>query len=551
MALMQALLKIKAITEGDGAIASMARGLGGLKGAADKAQGGLKGLLSSAGGLSGALGSLVPLVSGAGLAAMAKSAIDAADDMNDLSQKTGVSVEQLSRFQQAANASGTSIEGVGAAMIKLNRQLGSGQGTAAEALRGLGLSATDAAGKLKSTDQVMLEVADKFAKMPDGAQKTAAAMALFGKSGADMIPLLNGGRAAVEELSATMTTKFAKSADNLNDKMTTLQGKLLELSVKVGESLLPILERVSDVVIVLADGFSKLPDWLKIATAAAIGLSLVLPTIVSAITGLTAISGALAGIQLGAIIAGWAGAIGPAVAGISAALTGLLAFLTGTVLPALLAVFSGPAGWTVLAVAAVVAMAIAFRQPLMDFFAWLWNWGQPIRKFWVDLWNGAVSLVGRVFNGAAETIKGVFRGILQFIVDRINSAIRLVNNLIRGFNRLPAPDIPLVQPISIPKFADGGFVTRPTVGLVGEAGPEYIIPANRMAAASANYLAGARGGDVLNGSPQINVTTGPVLQQDGRRYVTIDDLERAMRLTAEGVMGRMRTPAARTALGIR
>ena len=63
-----------------------------------------------------------------------------------------------------------------------------------------------------------------------------------------------------------------------------------------------------------------------------------------------------------------------------------------------------------------------------------------------------------------------------------------------------------------------------------------------MAQASANYLSGARGAAVLNGSsstaaPVINVTTGPVVEFDGKRYVSMDDLERAMRATAEGVIG--------------
>jgi hypothetical protein len=58
-------------------------------------------------------------------------------------------------------------------------------------------------------------------------------------------------------------------------------------------------------------------------------------------------------------------------------------------------------------------------------------------------------------------------------------------------------------------------------------------------------------GGSAGGSPQINITTGPVLQQDGQRYVSVEDLERAMRITAESVMGRLRTPSARIALGLR
>ena len=102
-------------------------------------------------------------------------------------------------------------------------------------------------------------------------------------------------------------------------------------------------------------------------------------------------------------------------------------------------------------------------------------------------------------------------------------------------------------------FANGGIVTKPTLGLVGEGGePEYIIPQSKMAAASANYLSGARGASVIpSGNAQINVTTGPVMQQGGQQYVSMADLEKAMRKTADGIYSSLRTPAGRYATGVR
>ena len=432
MAQMQALLKIKADVEGEGAVNALGRAIGGLSGTAGKVSGGLKGLAGAAGGLSGALGSLVPLATGAGLAAMAKGAIDAADDMNDLSQKTGVSVESLSKFQQAANASGTSIEGVGAAMIKLNRNLATGNDGAAEALTSLGLSATDASGKLKSTDAIMLEVADKFAKMPDGAGKTAAAMALFGKAGADMIPLLNGGSKAVTDLSATMTGAFAKGADSLNDKLAALQGKLLALGVNIGTALMPALNVIADLVMGLANAFAAMPGPLQAIVGGVVALAAAFVVLAPAISAVISIAGVLAGLQIGATIAGWAALAGPAITAISAAFSGLLAFLTGTLLPGLLAFFSGPVGWTVLAVAAVVAMVILFREPLTDFAAWLLTWGNSIAQFFTDnvttpiinAWTAMVEFLPKALNTAAATIKSVFTGVGTAIKAVLNGVLR-------------------------------------------------------------------------------------------------------------------------------
>jgi hypothetical protein len=572
MALMQALLKIKADVEGEGKVNALGRAIGGLSSTAGKVSGGLRGLAGAAGGLSGALGSLVPLATGAGLAAMAKGAIDAADDMNDLSQKTGVSVESLSKFQQAANASGTSIEGVGAAMIKLNKGLAAGGGPAADALKALGLSATDASGKLKTTDQVMLEVADKFVKMPDGANKTATAMALFGKAGADMIPLLNGGSKAVTDLSATMTGDFAKGADNLNDKLASLQGKMLELGVNIGTALMPFLNVVTDLVLNLANAFAAMPGPLQAIVGGLVALTAAFVVLAPAISAVISIAGVLAGLKIGATIAGWAALAGPAITAISAAFTGFLAFLTGTLLPGLIAFFSGPVGWTVLAVAAVVAMVVLFRKPLTDFVVWLGSWGKPISQFFVNLWDGVVKLASNavqsiksIFTSIGAVIKGAFNGILLGVFVSINGAINNINFLIKRANALSAkvrgPQLPTLPKLSVPQFAQGGVVNGPTLAMVGEGGErEYIIPASKMAAASANYLNGARGGAVIpayasggfvGGNALINVTTGPVMQQGGQQYVSMADLERAMRMTADGVYASLRTPAGRYATGVR
>ncbi len=656
---MEALLKIKADVQGEGAVQGLATKLGGLQKAGAAVSGSFKGLAGAAGGLVGGLQTLMPLATGAGMVAMAKGAIDAADNMNDLSQKTGVSVERLSQLKQAAEKSGTTLESVGGAMIKLNRNLVDGK--AQEALRGIGISATDATGKLKPTDQILLEVSKKFAAMPDGAQKSALAMQLFGKSGADMIPMLNMGDQAIKDLAVTMTGEFAKGSDEFNDKMVDLQTGMAQLGVSLGTALMPFLSATTDALVAMVNGFNALPGPVQGLIAGVGALVLAFIALAPAIASVISIAGALSGLQLGATIAGWLGAIGPAIAGITAAFSGLLAWIGSTLIPGLLAVFTGPVGWTVLAIAAVVAMCIAFREPILNFFSWLggaigeglnalWQWGEPIRKFWVDafstvgtiiqsalsaiggilkgalstwwaityqiwvrpwieLWNrvlrepvtkmvawvktawqgitsfftsnviqpiskgwdamvqllpkameSAANFVKGVWTGMIESVKGVVRGLLQYVANAVNTVVSLINRVISGFNALPGPDIPFVPTISVPAFAKGGYVGGGTLAMVGEAGPEYIIPERKMMQASMNYLNGARGGAVIpayaqggyvGGNAQINVTTGPVMQQGGQQYVSMADLERAMRKTADGIYASLRTPAGRYAVGVR
>jgi hypothetical protein len=83
----------------------------------------------------------------------------------------------------------------------------------------------------------------------------------------------------------------------------------------------------------------------------------------------------------------------------------------------------------------------------------------------------------------------------------------------------------------IKPFASGGYATRPTVGLVGEAGEdEYIIPASKMAASMQRYSAGARGEAVIpgtgssyagggaGGSTTVNYS-GPILNFNSEEFV--------------------------------
>jgi Flp pilus assembly pilin Flp len=204
---------------------------------------------------------------------------------------------------------------------------------------------------------------------------------------------------------------------------------------------------------------------------------------------------------------------------------------------------------------------VVLRQPVTAAITWIQGAWTAMVEFLPKAMNTIGDKVKSIFTGVVNTVKGAMRNVLQFIANAVNSVGRQVNKLIAAFNKLPGPNIPFVPTLNVPKFAQGGVVNGPTLAMVGEGGEsEYIIPASKMAAASANYLNGARGGAVIpafanggfvGGNAQINVTTGPVLQQGGQQYVTMADLERAMRKTADGVYSSLRTPAGRYAAGVR
>ena len=265
---MDALLKIRAQVDGANKIVELNRGLRSVEGAAKGVTGAMRGLSGASAGLSGALGALAPLASVAGLVGLAKGALDAGDKLYDMAQKTGVSVESLARFKKAAATSGTDIDAVAKSLNKLNKGMyeaaTTGKGKAADALKTLGISATDASGRLKKADAVMLEIANEFSKMEGGAKKSGLAMALFGaKTGADMIPMLNMGGAAIDKLSVKMTTAFAEKADAYSDKLAMLSGKVGALGADLLIALLPALDAVTSAVTAGVGAFNSLPGPVK------------------------------------------------------------------------------------------------------------------------------------------------------------------------------------------------------------------------------------------------------------------------------------------------
>lgn len=589
--------------------------------------------------------------------------INLADAMNFLSNSMASSASEITEFMLRSGAVGKQVAmtaeqtaALGSAMIaagaapevastsfnNLIKALTKGE-TATERQEGaferLGLSATEVAKRMQQ-DAVgtIRDVFQRISQLP-AEIRTATISEIFGDEARALTPLITNMKlfeqaiGAVGEKSAytgSMLAEFESRAGTTANQFQLFKNNIQALAIVMGDTLLPGLNMLAAALI----GILKPVTWLvqnvpglapviSAISVAFVSFVAVAPFISALITSFTALKGiilavsaALSASAFAATIAGWLGAVVPVVAGIIAAFKALVV--------GVLAVITGPVGLTVLLIAGIVAMAIAFRKPLMDFVGWLWNWGEPIRQFWIGLWEGLVKFVGfsmstvgtviataaklwwsgiqtvwgaigagfdtlvvqpissawnavmdmlpkamqsvattvqRMWTGLVEGVKSIVRGMLQYIANQINTVAGLINRLISGYNALPNfGDIPLVPTISVPAFAAGGMVNRPTLAMVGEGGErEYIVPESKMAAASARYLSGARGsavipaggGGVSSGrAPIINITTGPVMEMNGQRYVTIDEYQAGIRQTAAQIVSQLRTPAGKRALGV-
>ena len=173
------------------------------------------------------------------------------DDLAKTSRRLGLSVESLQKFRHAADLAGVPVEAMQESMKKMAiGAFKASQGVEKEskAFRALKISVKNADGSLKSNEQLVLEMSDRFAKAGYTAtEKLYIANEIFGKSGTKMIELLNQGgdalRAQFDEMAklGLMTEEEAKSSEAYNDALARMRRSIDGLYNSIGGKLLPVL----------------------------------------------------------------------------------------------------------------------------------------------------------------------------------------------------------------------------------------------------------------------------------------------------------------------
>ena len=203
-----------------------------------------------------AAGSLAALYGATSIIGFVKSQIDAADATGKMAQKVGISVEELSKLQYAAKLADVDTGQLQTGLVKLSKgmvEAANGTGQARNALSAMGISVKNTDGTLKSSSTVLKEIADKFATYEDSANKTAIATQLFGKSGAELIPLLNAGSKGIKEsadelerFGAVITEKAAAQAERFNDNLTRLSTVGSAVGKSIANDVIPYLNQLAE-----------------------------------------------------------------------------------------------------------------------------------------------------------------------------------------------------------------------------------------------------------------------------------------------------------------
>jgi hypothetical protein len=334
--------------------------------------------------------------------------------------------------------------------------------------------------------------------------------------------------------------------------------EMKNLALVFGETFIPVLRPVVGFLGSVLQAFQSLPGPVK--------------TIIAAVTIFTVAIAGLAALLLPLIVTiatlvgtGALAAVAPILLGIVAAFVLVIAQVGIAI--ATFFLFKDKVQIVFNAVLKTVTGTFdLLKKAVVTLWGWFGDRFKELTGFIKSLADGAVQILSGIagaiqnaFMAIPNMLRSAINAALSWAGGAVNSIIGLINGIIRGVNNLKLPGLPQfneMSPVPIPQFATGAYVTGATTAVVGEGGqPEYVIPADRMAAASTAYLQGARGVGVVNGqapggggSRSITVNTGPIMQQpDGSRWASLDDLERGIASAVDQAVGIVASPAGRMA----
>jgi lambda family phage tail tape measure protein len=204
-----------------------------------------------AGNLKSAVGILGVGFSLAGIVGAVREAANFADEMGKAAQKVGTTTEALSGLKYAGDLADVTFETLQLSMGKLAKNaedFRDGSKSAVEAFGKIGIDPT----KFTDTSQLLSAVADGLLKVENAGRRSAIAQEIFGKSGKELIPLLNAGSKGLKEAAdeaqkfgVIVSSEAAAQAEIFNDNMTRLETAAQGVKISFGNQLIPALSAAS------------------------------------------------------------------------------------------------------------------------------------------------------------------------------------------------------------------------------------------------------------------------------------------------------------------
>ena len=505
-------------------------------------------------------------------------AINQADAFGKLSRQTGVAADTLQSYVNAGKLAGVEQATIEKGLRRLAqsmREADQGVATYADAYKALGVSVRDSDGNLKESEVVLAQLADRFKEMPNGATKAALAMEIFGRSGAQLIPMLNEGGDALERWNYQTSANFSQNAEYFNDQITMLGFGFDGFRKQLADALLPTL---NELVGVFQEIFDSENDWTGLFKV----IEVAIRSVAFAIMGAIALAKELIEFAKATkdVIGNWLKGDFTGMDEVKADWRAGFAerfkenkelfdsIIGGTENAPKEYFEEGEAAANDLKETVkdvreemeksfgenMNAKLVAFSKTLNDMGSMV---GDTIVRAFKGAEDALVSFVktGKLdFKSLVDSIledlarMAIRQSITKPLFNALSSAIGggLSGGLGGGGGGLSTSDL-IAQDNTFygntfpaGSFASGGYVNRPTLGLIGEGGEsELIIPQSKLASAMARYQSGARGGAIVPGGNNANggggsgyagggnVTVnyqGDILNFEGQNYVKQSDV---------------------------
>jgi len=540
---------IKAKVTGQNEIGGLQKSLGGLKTSTNNTATAMNKLKTAASNAFGVMKNLAPAIGIAGMGKLVNDTLQLGDQLEKMSQKTGLAVPVLDKLRQAADLGGTDFKTLSRAFPTLSKNMldaSRGIGTAKKAFDFLKIGVTNADGSLKPLDQTFFEISDKLRVLEDRNRAAGLASEIFGTGiGAKLIPIMNQGSEAIQGLSTGFTQLGAERMATFNDDVAQMGEKFNVLKVQLTSAVLPALEKLVEIITSGVEKFTALPAPVK---AISIALGLLLPVIVTLVplVGAMVISiKAIAAIKLGAMFA----AIAPAITGLMPVIAPFL--IGGAIIAGLMALGK--------LIGTVAGHIFVNRDKIGEAM-------KAIGEFLLAPFRGFAEFVTNVFNGVVGGIRAAINSIPTVVQSAISAAtaplrsfLNFINRILQKLRNLRNRRNNTSGEGSGTPMAAGGVVSSPELIYAGEAGSEYIVPARKAGAFSRNYLAGMRGSAAIPrfadggyiSRPNVNITTGAVTQMDGTNFITTNDLTTAVQSGIDQTLNILQSDLrARRSLGL-
>ncbi|MEO0132604.1 MAG: phage tail tape measure protein [candidate division WOR-3 bacterium] len=249
-------------------------------------------------------------------------------EIDRLSKITGIATDSIQKLVYAAQQEHTSVEGLAVGLRNLSRTMVEAQqGTKeyVEFFKLVGIDFQSAADRSITLEEALLRISDAFVKIPDGAEKTAIAIKLFGRSGSELVPFLSVGRERLQALGEEfvktgklLSPDAVKRAKELNDQFNQLKTTIQGVALQTAETLVPVIQDLVHNLQSLLERYNKLPVGIRRTGTEALllagALAILVKTITIIINGIKTLQSVI--LPLITVFSSFAGAI----SGVAAAL---------------------------------------------------------------------------------------------------------------------------------------------------------------------------------------------------------------------------------------